>query len=57
MDFLRVEGEFNFLTLLPPETRLSERARWYEGRQQETEILSVRVARRIQRTQRHHLSE
>jgi hypothetical protein len=31
MDFLRLEGEFNFLALLPPETRLSERARWYEG--------------------------
>jgi hypothetical protein len=31
MDFLRLEGEFNFLALLPPETRLTERSRWYEG--------------------------
>jgi hypothetical protein len=31
MDFLRMEGEFNFLSLLPPETRLTERSRWYEG--------------------------
>jgi hypothetical protein len=31
MDFLRMEGESNFLALLPPETRLSERDIWYAG--------------------------
>lgn len=31
MDFLRIEGEFNFLALLPPETRIAEREQWYEG--------------------------
>lgn len=31
MDFLRMEGEFNFLALLPPETRLAERQKWYRG--------------------------
>ena len=31
MDFLRSEGEFNFLALLPPETRKSELRSWYQG--------------------------
>jgi hypothetical protein len=31
MDFLRMESEFNFLALLPPETRIAEREKWYEG--------------------------
>ncbi len=31
MDFLRMEGEFNFLALLPPETRIAEREKWYAG--------------------------
>jgi hypothetical protein len=31
MDFLRMEGEFNFLSLLPPETRVTEREKWYAG--------------------------
>lgn len=31
MDFLRMEGEFNFLALLPPETRIAELEKWYEG--------------------------
>ncbi len=30
MDFLRLEGEFNFLTLLPSKQRLEERELWYE---------------------------
>ncbi|MGI4993398.1 fatty acid cis/trans isomerase [Halobacteriovorax sp. GFR7] len=30
MDFLRLEGEFNFLTLLPSKQRLEERDHWYE---------------------------
>ena len=29
MDFLRMEGEFNFLLLMPPETRLALHAFWY----------------------------
>ena len=29
MDFLRIEGEFNFLALLPPATRISEMQQWY----------------------------
>ncbi|MEH6471002.1 MAG: fatty acid cis/trans isomerase [Halopseudomonas sp.] len=29
MDFLRMEGEFNFLALLPSETRKTERNHWY----------------------------
>jgi hypothetical protein len=29
MDFLRMEGEFTFLMLLPPDVRKSERAHWY----------------------------
>ena len=31
MDFLRIEGEFNFLALLPPETRKTELTKWYSG--------------------------
>jgi len=31
MDFLRIEGEFNFLALLPPETRKTELSKWYQG--------------------------
>lgn len=30
MDFLRMEGESNFLALLPPDTRRSEFAAWYQ---------------------------
>ncbi|MFG1485255.1 fatty acid cis/trans isomerase [Halobacteriovorax sp. RZ-1] len=30
MDFLRLEGEFNFLTLLPSKQRIKERDHWYE---------------------------
>lgn len=30
MDFLRMEGESNFLTLLPPETRRIQLADWYQ---------------------------
>ena len=31
MDFLRMEGEFNFLTLLPQPARLATRDQWYRG--------------------------
>ncbi|HMO17018.1 MAG TPA: fatty acid cis/trans isomerase [Oligoflexia bacterium] len=31
MDFLRMEGEYNFLSYLPPEVRKKERDRWYRG--------------------------
>ena len=31
MDFLRLESEFNFLALLPPEVRVTESRKWYEG--------------------------
>lgn len=31
MDFLRIEGEFNFLMLLPENHRISERELWYRG--------------------------
>lgn len=31
MDFLRMEGEFNFLTLLPEKVRVPERDYWYRG--------------------------
>ena len=31
MDFLRMEGEFNFLTLLPRKDRQTERNYWYRG--------------------------
>ncbi len=31
MDFLRMEGEFNFLALLPPDIRREESRKWYEG--------------------------
>lgn len=34
MDFLRMEGESNFLSLLPPETRRSELANWYQDSNQ-----------------------
>lgn len=34
MDFLRMEGEFNFLTLLPKEFRVPERDYWYRGASQ-----------------------
>lgn len=35
MDFLRMEGEYNFLTLLPPEARKQERDFWYRGAKSE----------------------
>jgi hypothetical protein len=35
MDFLRMEGEFNFLLLLPEEIRRRERDYWYRGASQE----------------------
>lgn len=35
MDFLRMEGEFNFLTLLPSAERERLRDQWYRGAQQE----------------------
>lgn len=31
MDFLRIEGEYNFLTLMPLDTRLTLRDHWYRG--------------------------
>ncbi|MEH6590289.1 MAG: fatty acid cis/trans isomerase [Halioglobus sp.] len=31
MDFLRMEGEYNFLMFLPPEDRVKERNDWYRG--------------------------
>lgn len=31
MDFLRMESEFNFLLLLPPEERIKQREWWYAG--------------------------
>jgi len=31
MDFLRMEGEFNFLALLPPAQRIAVRDYWYRG--------------------------
>jgi hypothetical protein len=31
MDFLRLEGEFNFLALLPKDVRVSEARDWYRG--------------------------
>ncbi|MAM89758.1 MAG: hypothetical protein CME36_20860 [unclassified Hahellaceae] len=31
MDFLRMEGEFNFLAFLPSETRVTVRDQWYRG--------------------------
>ncbi|KKC99393.1 fatty acid cis/trans isomerase [Photobacterium halotolerans] len=34
MDFLRMEGESNFLSLLPPATRRSELANWYQDANQ-----------------------
>ena len=34
MDFLRMEGEFNFLTLLPKDVRIPERDYWYRGASQ-----------------------
>jgi len=34
MDFLRMEGEFNFLTLLPADARIPERDYWYRDAKQ-----------------------
>jgi len=46
MDFLRLEAEFNFLTLLPPEARLKERDQWYQGagRKQQSYIYGSRAS-------------
>ena len=46
MDFLRMEGEFNFLSLLPPQTRLQQRSRWYEGagKRQQSYLFGSRAA-------------
>lgn len=37
MDFLRMEGEYNFLALLPPESRKKVREKWYRGSVSEVE--------------------
>ena len=37
MDFLRMEGEFNFLSLLPPDFREIERDQWYRDAPTEVE--------------------
>lgn len=37
MDFLRMEGEFNFLSLLPSEIRKETREHWYRGSVSEVE--------------------
>ena len=34
MDFMRMEGEFNFLTLMPKEDRVPMRDYWYRGASQ-----------------------
>lgn len=31
MDFMRIEGEFNFVSFLPPENRFEELSYWYRG--------------------------
>ena len=31
MDFMRIEGEFNFVSFLPPENRFDELSYWYRG--------------------------
>lgn len=36
MDFLRMEGEFNFLILLPKESRMALRDYWYRGASEDT---------------------
>jgi hypothetical protein len=36
MDFLRMEGEFNFLALLPEEARIRVRDEWYRGASEQT---------------------
>ncbi|RLA20103.1 MAG: 9-hexadecenoic acid cis-trans isomerase [Gammaproteobacteria bacterium] len=35
MDFLRIEGEFNFVSFLPPENRYEELSYWYRGADEE----------------------
>ncbi|MGB3725635.1 MAG: fatty acid cis/trans isomerase [Glaciecola sp.] len=37
MDFLRMEGEFNFLAFLPKDTQKEVRAKWYRGSVSEVE--------------------
>ena len=46
MDFLRMEGESNFLALLPLKTRQSERELWYEGasEKQKSYVLGSRAS-------------
>jgi hypothetical protein len=38
MDFLRMEGENNFLSFLPKDKRVEERAEWYKGARAEHKI-------------------
>jgi hypothetical protein len=38
MDFLRMEGENNFLSFLPKDKRIEERADWYKGARAERKI-------------------
>lgn len=42
MDFLRMEGEFNFLLLMPPETRMALHAHWYRGAKDANEHFLIR---------------
>ena len=49
MDFLRMEGETNFLLMLPQEARDRERANWYRGA--DVEITDFMVLPRYERRQ------
>ncbi|MEJ2532579.1 MAG: fatty acid cis/trans isomerase [Halioglobus sp.] len=42
MDFLRMEGEFNFLLFMPPQERLALHAHWYRGAEDAEKHFQIR---------------
>ena len=57
MDFLRMEGEFNFLVLLPEKARRSTAEYWYRGAPTGRDRLRLRPRRILQPTERPHVSD
>ena len=49
MDFLRMEGELNFLTLLPEQTRIKEWKYWYRDAGQKIEDFGAVYFNRVNR--------
>ena len=57
MDFLRMEGEFNFLVLLPEKARRSTAEYWYRGAPTRRDRLRLRPRRALQPAERPHVPD